>query len=111
MRSPMGGDLVGDFAGDLDGKNARTVLGLDGKPEVKPQAVGERLEKFGLGRAFDDGEHLGRMADGRETDREMNQQAEGITADRRGGEKRFEFLEVMRVIGAGHGWEKSTEGA
>lgn len=103
MSLAMGGDLVGDFTGNLNGEDSGPVFTLDRKPQVEPQAVGERLEEFGLGRTFDDGEHFGRVAGGGETDGEVNQQAEGITADRRSGEKRFEFLEVLRVIGAGHG--------
>lgn len=75
---------------------------------MKAQAVGERLEKLGLLAAFGEGKHFGGVTGTRETDGEMDQQSKRISANFGVGEKGFEFLQVMGVIGAVHGNGKAV---
>lgn len=99
----MGRDFVADLGGDLKRELARGASGPQRLAQVMPETIGQRAKRGGIRRALHDFQHVGRMPDGGQADRKMNQKPKGIPADIRVGEEVMEFFEVVRVIGLGHG--------
>lgn len=85
--------LAADASGDLAGEVERVTDLVTGQVEMQAESADKRGVERGLGRAFDDSQHVRAVSASGEADGEERQQRESLPALVRVGEEGFEFGE------------------